>query len=347
MTNLTNIINYKSRINKITQHPLVRWFNDVGTLIRFDQWWAHKNLPTISIFFLFRFATSTAFSMEDWRSFFMLILSLLLCATYTSISNDLSDIETDRQAGKHNRLNDFSRTKITLIFSLILILGAGVFFLLEGLLLKFTYAAGWLNWTLYSFKPFRGKNRGIWGCLFDSFGSHVLPALLAIEFSGFLTSNNLIPVVLCLFWSFCWGLRGIIWHQLYDFNRDKASHVRTLPVIIGCWQTVSLGLWFFFRLEVGAYILLLAIMNPLLLAPFLIYTIFELIGHFSGKITQTIVEPTLSNRVFLNYFYIFIAPLSTLIITSGPNYVLIITVLGLFFYKYWSFSKITIRDWKK
>jgi 4-hydroxybenzoate polyprenyltransferase len=335
---------------KISYHSFLQSVNKLGFLIRFDQWWAHKILPAISIFFLFRLVKSTPISIDDWKCFFLLTLALFLSATYTSISNDLSDIDTDRLAGKFNRLNDFSRKKSTLILLIILILGASVLFLLEGLLLKFTFVAIWLDWSLYSFKPFRGKNRGVWGVLLDSMGSHVLPALLAIEFavpSVPSISNNSLPVLFCLFWSFCWGLRGILWHQLYDYYHDKASLVRTLPVIIGFEHTVSLVLWIVFPLEVAFYILLLATVNPVIIVPFVIYTMYELIGHFSGKIRQTVVEPTLSNRVFLNYYYIFIAPLSMLCSTSTPNFVFTIVFLGLFAHKYWFFIKLTIRDWTK
>ncbi|MFN7266177.1 MAG: hypothetical protein ACK5VB_01665 [Bacteroidota bacterium] len=156
-------------------------------LIRFKQWWIYKIAPALGIFLLFRSENPEIIGSRDIIHLLLLTVALALAATFTSVSNDLADIESDRIAGKYNRLSGWSHNRALALLTGIVLAGAAVGLLLPGVRLKVCFLILWINWALYSVEPFRAKKRGGLGPLLDSAGSHVLPCILAILLSGVVT----------------------------------------------------------------------------------------------------------------------------------------------------------------
>jgi hypothetical protein len=102
----------------------------------------------------------------------------------------------------------------------------------DDLPLVAAYLGAWAAHSLYSIAPFRLKNRGGLGLIADACGSHVFPALTASLLAGRATGSLLPPVWIdaVVVWSFGYGLRGILWHELYDVEADRKAAVQTFAV---------------------------------------------------------------------------------------------------------------------
>jgi UbiA prenyltransferase family/Sulfotransferase family len=151
-------------------------------------------------------------------------------ATYVSLINDLSDRSEDLASGKRNGLFGRASTTIAMMLGCCIVPGALFAFhwrhdpLLAGL-----YLAGWAAFSAYSLPPLRLKARGIWGVIADASGAHLLPALFGVVLVYHWQAVPIDPAwfTVVAVWSFCYGLRGILWHQLIDRDQDTTAGVRT------------------------------------------------------------------------------------------------------------------------
>ncbi|HEX7756100.1 MAG TPA: UbiA family prenyltransferase [Niabella sp.] len=200
-------------------------------IIRSAEWWEYKLSPLLGI----GYATILKLGgqiFDYWRWLFIILLSLAAGATYVSIINDITDLNDDIIAGKKNRMLNLP----VYCRWLLPLLG-----LLSGLFFEYTvyypdtvsmilYLVPWLLFSLYSFPPFRFKNRGIAGILCDAGGSHVFTTLLMVSSITFIMSQPIDRVWLTLtgIWALCYGLRGILWHQYADRENDIHSGLRTV-----------------------------------------------------------------------------------------------------------------------
>lgn len=299
-------------------------------LIRFRQWWIYKIAPALGIFLLFRAENPEIIGSRDIIHLLLLTVALALSATFTSVSNDLADIESDRIAGKYNRLSGWSHNRALVLLAGIVLAGAAVGLLLPGVRLKICFLILWINWALYSVEPFRAKKRGGFGPLLDSTGSHVIPCILAILLSGFTPESDPIKSSLAALWSFLWGTRGIIWHQLYDFEHDSKSSIRTMPGVVGYERSIFISEKILFPAETGVFIALLAIMQPALLIPFFVCIIMELAGNYSSVVPREIVRPGGMNWLYLTDYYTLILPLS-IFFSSPKSFLLPAGIIIVFF----------------
>ncbi len=300
-------------------------------LIRFKQWWIYKIAPALGIFLLFRAENPELVSTNDILHLLLLTVALALAATFTSVSNDLADIKSDRIAGKYNRLNGWSYQQVIVLLAGIILAGTAVCSLLPGIWQKIFYSALWVNWILYSAEPFRAKQRGGFGPLLDSTGSHVIPCIMAILLSGFKPENHPVATILAILWSFLWGVRGIIWHQLYDFEYDRKSSIKTMPGVIGYERTVYLSEKILFPAETGVFTALLIMMQPVLLIPFFLCLIMEVAGNYNGVVPREIVHPGGMNWLFLTDYYTLILPLSVFFL-NPQSFLLPAGIIIVFFY---------------
>ena len=300
-------------------------------LIRFKQWWIYKIAPALGIFLLFRSENPEIIGSRDIIHLLLLTVALALAATFTSVSNDLADIESDRIAGKYNRLSGWSHNRALALLAGIVLAGATVEALLPGVRLKICFLILWINWALYSVEPFRAKKRGGFGPLLDSAGSHVLPCILAILLSGVVPESKMLTSSLAVLWSFLWGVRGIIWHQLYDFEYDRKSSIKTMPGVIGYERTVYLSEKILFPAETGVFTALLIMMQPVLLIPFFLCLIMEVAGNYNGVVPREIVRPGGMNWLFLTDYYTLVLPPSVFFL-NPQSFLLPAGIIIVFFY---------------
>lgn len=162
-----------------------------------------------------------------------LLLALVVGAVYVSIINDMTDIEADLASGKSNRMVGI-RPEIRWIFPTICALVGTMccYFLYPDRLSIFLYLIPWVSFSLYSFRPVRLKNRGIWGVLADASGSHIFTSLLMVSSISYVTGQAIDWLWFSStgVWALCYGSRGILWHQFYDRKNDLQAGLNTYAV---------------------------------------------------------------------------------------------------------------------
>ena len=69
-------------------------------LFRFEDWWLHKLGPALGLFLIFHGKSTEIWEADDVIRCLMVVVTISSAAMYTSFSNDLFDLESDRLAGK-------------------------------------------------------------------------------------------------------------------------------------------------------------------------------------------------------------------------------------------------------
>lgn len=208
----------------------------IRTVVRAREWWAFKIAPLLGVAYaeiaLHGLAPGPAFTA---------VAAMLLCGAclgaFGHVVNDAFDVEADAVAGKPNRLAGLSTpARATLALAL---LGGAV--------------APWAIWALspvalgivavsaallvaYSAPPVRLKERGGWGLLADAGYAHVLPVLVVSALFGGLdvsTLGGLLWTGGLVVWALCFGVRGILLHQIWDAPADAAAGTSTFVLRVG------------------------------------------------------------------------------------------------------------------
>lgn len=225
------------------------------SIIRSVEWWEYKLPPLLAIGYATALKTEGMF-MQAIPQLLFLLLALIVGAVYVSIINDMTDIEADLASGKSNRMVGI-RPKIRWIFpTLCAIAGlACCYFLYPDRLSIFLYLIPWISFSLYSFRPVRLKNRGIFGVLADASGSHIFTSLLMISSISYVTGQSIDWIWFWStgIWALCYGSRGILWHQFYDRKNDlqaglntyavnqEPGHFRNKEIAIFCLELVAMA----------------------------------------------------------------------------------------------------------
>ena len=268
-------------------------------LIRLEQWWLYKIAPAVGLYLLFHQGV-------EWVVLAQVVAGIFLAAMYTSLSNDFFDLNSDARAGKFNRLATFRRWPRRMLLLATVGVGAAFGLTLPTFEAQILYAALWLNWTFYSAPPVRTKERGAWGALSDASGSHLIPTLFVAALAGPLTASPLL--IFALAWSLMWGIRGIVWHQLLDFEGDKASGVATWAVR---WRSEKLQRFAERRLFVLEVLLFAALSTqvPHALVGLLLFVLFTGALHHKKVAKLTVVKPVQGAKLALYDWYILGFPL--------------------------------------
>jgi len=200
-------------------------------LVRASEWWQYKLAPALVVFFATALVARKPI-VPLWPAAATLLVALAVCAAYVSIINDLTDRDDDIGAGKRNRQLTHSRAEVIALLMATIAGGTAIaWFWRDDIRLVACYAGSWLAFALYSVPPFRFKTRGLAGAICDAAGAHLFPALTAVSLA-MRHSRAVSPmwVVAVGVWSFCYGLRGILWHQLLDHDFDLRARVSTFAV---------------------------------------------------------------------------------------------------------------------
>lgn len=201
----------------------------VFKVIRSQEWWSYKLPPLLAI----GYATALMSDVPLYRvalHLLFLLTALIVGAIYVSVVNDITDLEEDLASGKSNRVQKIPVKLRWLIPVICLSLGLMFgYFLYPDLRSCVLYLCSWIVFSLYSIKPVRLKNRGIWGVFADATGSHVFTSLLMVSSVSYVTHQelNLLWFIAVAGWSFCYGLRGILWHQFSDRENDLKVNLNT------------------------------------------------------------------------------------------------------------------------
>lgn len=253
----------------------------LAKVFRVADWWSFKLTPPLALFFGTLVATGQPL-MPRWLDMVTLIGAIAICAAYVSLINDVFDREEDARSGKRNPLADVPPRASRILMLALPVAGAALASAWGGeptvLLL---YAASWIAFTAYSAPPFRLKTRGWPGIVADAAGATVFPVLLAVTLAGRSSASGPDPlwIAAAAAWATGWGLRGILWHQLADAERDRAGSVRTFVQRSGPRAATLVGRYVALPLELSALALLLAKTGSVLPVIFLVLYLGVLAGR--------------------------------------------------------------------
>lgn len=195
-------------------------------VFRIKEWAGSKLVMQTGIFLMLAFCCGIE-AAAIWKPF---LLFAAYSATYFAlgyIANDLSDIKSDRQAGKRNAFQEKGAPCGIALFVLLSVLNIGVALIISLnriyiLIIGFGYLLG----IFYSFKPLRFKERGVLGLIVASLCQRnlqlaVIPFLFEVDYILFALVNALI---------FINGIRYILIHQYLDSGNDIKSGTETFAV---------------------------------------------------------------------------------------------------------------------
>jgi len=287
--------------------------------LRANCWWEHKLSPILATIY-----ATAALSRIPFPSLWLVVAlalpALIVCASYVSVLNDLTDAEDDQATGKPSRWLGESRIYPALLLAACVAAG-GCFLMVwrKDTLLFCTYLLlCWLAFTLYSAPPFRLKARGIWGVVADASGAHLLPTLFGV---ALVHHWNRIEgtaewIILIALWSFAAGVRGILWHQLEDAVNDRKIGLRTFVCLHGTKAAERLGLTALL-LESAAFAAVLWLTRNALAPLFLVlYALFALIRWRLLGTGVTIVKSGQASRMAMAEYYVVLYPLAFLLTAS-------------------------------
>jgi hypothetical protein len=293
-------------------HSAVPRLRNLWRVCRWDQWWSYKIPPLwMVVYAVFVDQGIAAVSRPElWIGLCLLAAGL---GTLAHLLNDWSDFKDDAAAQKPNRLAAVplparwillvAGAASTATGYTVLHLGWAGFFLTAGILLVF---------ALYSLPPVRLKGRGWWGGISDATAVHLLPSVFCLHCAVAGNWKMVPPAVLfwLLTWA-AWGIRGFLWHQLYDRDLDSHSGLKTTATHTSISILEKLALFLFLPLELAGLLLFLLFMNePLLWSAPLIYALLVWAGYHRDNVSVILVRPTGRYRIFLQECYEIWLPLA-------------------------------------
>ncbi|MBN3958899.1 tetratricopeptide repeat protein [Nostoc sp. NMS8] len=331
------IIDYK--VDSLTVEQLVEFMEapepktdkDVGTrekflsffnLLRGSDWWFYKIPPLLAIAYAEILLQPTP-PLQSIITLLALLASMFFIAAYGHVVNDIFDIEVDLQAGKHNRITSLSNLQRILLGTSLAVAGLIPWFFI-GVNAKSTLllATIYILLTIYSAPPLRLKERGIWGVITDAAQVHAVPTLLvATVFSDLASipqpqSASLATVATA--WAFLAGIRAIVLHQIWDWENDLNSGVKTLVTSIGV-DSARFGIsYIVFPSEIFLLCLLMWVTShfaPLVLVFFIPYIPLRMINI---KLTSGVfdIAPVQKAYILPHDFYEVWLPLALTILLS-------------------------------
>jgi hypothetical protein len=302
-------------------------------IIRANEWWEYKLAPMLAMTYLTILQSRFTF-YNLWPLITVSVTAIALGAIYVSLLNDATDVAIDVKAGKKNRMASFTTAQQTMLVLIPLAAGLSIVsaFMNFSFLASLFYISAFISFSLYSLPPFRLKKRGAAGIIADALGSQVFPTLFIVI--SFYKHTNLeikiLPLVLMSVWLLCFGLRGILWHQLTDKKNDQASGLCTLVQNLNEAQISRLSITII-TTEIIAFATYILRYNLLSLIPgLLLYFICNWILLKYYHIEQILINPKIKTyRIFLFEYYQVFLPLSVLILCICKNP---INVIGLLFH---------------
>jgi hypothetical protein len=163
------------------------------------------------------------------------LLAAVLCKGLSAILiNDLTDREIDRRAGKERWITSIPSLAGMMIP--VFLLAASFFSLIRAggdMPVFATFTVTVLLGILYSLKPVRFKDRGIWGILAYSLSAAILNVI--VPWTLFRPASLLLPLLFTVM--FGDKLIQILFHQIADFDSDSEEKVKSFAVAAGRGKT--------------------------------------------------------------------------------------------------------------
>src|SRR5262249_20941574 len=264
----TSLADLKNRLRALSE--------SIPRTIRAEQWWSYKLPPIYAVFCATAYIHQVTVA-SVWPAAVALLLAIAPCAAYVSLVNDLTDRDDDRRAGKANRMAGRPASQMTLLLAAPLCVAAAFSVVWrDDVPLVAAYLCAWVAFSLYSVPPFRLKVRGILGAIADTCGSHLFPTLIAalLALRGIGNRIDSAWIGALALWALGCGLRGILWHQLHDFEADRTAGVQTFVQKHSRLSALRLAHVALLIESVGLALILWQIRSPWPAAFLLIYAAF-------------------------------------------------------------------------
>jgi hypothetical protein len=286
--------------------------------LRAGEWWEHKLAPMLGTGYMTAFHLRTSL-LSVWPTFLATLIGIAAAAAYVSLINDLTDLGEDAAAGKRNRLAGRPRRYAVAAIGGVLTVGVAVAIVAwrDHPLALGLYAGSWVAFSLYSLPPIRLKARGAFGALADASGAHLFPHLL-IAVAVFNAAGRSLDgewLAAVGIWALAAGVRGALWHQLWDLAGDTRSGVRTFgsrhPLRA---RLAGQGA---FAVEMAVFLLLLwRAPSPLALALLVPYGLLELARVRLWGVHLIVVASTVPFRIAMHDYYLCFYPLAFLVAST-------------------------------
>jgi 1,4-dihydroxy-2-naphthoate octaprenyltransferase len=296
----------------------MRW-RDVPVVFRAREWWEFKLGPVLAVIYGTAFQSGTSL-FDHGRSLLEIVIALAAVGAFANVLNDWTDLEEDAAVGKQNRLAGRSRWLPLFLLIATGLLGCGAVILLRpgmtGSLFYFGIAAAF---SLYSVSPIRLKRRGLPGVLADAAGAHAFPALFVMfAFANAAAIKLSLPWVMSVsLWASASGIRGILWHQLRDYENDKRSGGFTFVCRRGPESVRKTGERVVFPLELIALCSLLIVCGSAI--PFIVLVLDMLLTQWRKmyrEIASTVVQPRAHARIRMLEFNDTLLPVALLLASA-------------------------------
>jgi 4-hydroxybenzoate polyprenyltransferase len=320
---------------------VLRWWDGIFSTVRANEWWEFKLGPALATMYASAFLLRVSI-ISSLPLVLLVLVALAACAAYVSVVNDFTDRADDMASGKTNRLVGKSSSFIATVIGGCILSGlaVAVYWRHERLLLLL-YSGSWVAFTLYSFPPIRLKERSSLGVLADACGAHLFPTLLAVAavYRWRQQPFDLIWLVSTGVWSFSFGLRGILWHQLSDLHYDESINLRTFARAHRTEALQRLGNFIIFPVEVTAFGVML--LHTRSVAAITLLGFYALINFLRGRLYGSdfcIVEPKPEfHHIVMHEYYEVFFPLAFILASAShhPVDLFVLVVHGLVFPKRW------------
>ncbi len=281
--------------------------------MRISCWWHYKAAPLMA--FIYAKAYISNISPLDLVPYaFVFFGAVIGIASLGHFLNDLADIDEDKLSSKENFTAGLSVKQRFLSFIFLLIIS-----ILPWLYLKTNtfiivlLVLQLVLYVLYSFKPFRLKNRHIMGILADTLYGHIIPALVVLAVFSYYgvyqqvySVSNLFSIILII-WLFCKGSRNIILHQLDDRKKDRIAGIKTFVVKFGNGFSLNLINRLILPLELFVFMSLVYYACDIFKDFYIPFAAFLVFTFFKFSLWKIFVLPPRQMRFkflfFLNDFY--------------------------------------------
>lgn len=288
----------------------------LGRIVRATQWWDYKLVPMFSIFYATALVQLLPIA-SIWPAAIMLLLAIAPCAAYVSLVNDVTDLDDDRRAGKTNRLAGRPAWFMALLLAAPLCVAVAFSIAWrDDLPLVTAYLCAFAAFSLYSIPPLRLKGRGIFGVIADASGAHVFPTLVAALLVFRAAGKAVDPVWIgaAAAWALGCGLRGILWHQLYDQDGDRKAAVQTFVLRHSPRTAVRFAAYVALPVESVALALLLwRMQSPWPVLFLLLYAAFATLRSRIWGVAIVIAEPQECYAILGDEYYTLLFPLGILL----------------------------------
>ncbi len=287
----------------------------LSKILRTYEWWEFKVPPVLSMAYAsILFCSLSVAGSAGYIVFVILALSVL--GAYASFINDLTDIEADIKCGKSNYMAGLHPAVRWVLPLAALAAGAAcsTYIYPDTRSLLF-YSLIVVSISLYSFKPARLKERGLWGVLSCGAAEHLFPSLFCASFIAGQTepAANMLWAIFPM--TLLYGIRGILWHQFQDRANDIQAGINTFAARVNPAGFVAAERWLLLAecVSLAAFLYVLADPVPVIfMAAYFILVAFRY-RVYGNKPIIILAPENRHYQVLLNDYYQVFLPVSLLI----------------------------------